>query len=335
MKKTWLNVFSILMLFPGVALPSEADIAKNLVAAKPAFRHVFLTGFTRAYARLPIIAETTGKVLRVNGEIGDRINDNGSFADLDPTFIRLDLEANRVQQEKTRSRIDYNQREARRYQELIRKGNASKSQMDSLEQTLQDSRLQLDELEVNEKILMERLKRSKVKVPIGWLITRRDIQPGQRVHEGEILGEVGDFSRLLVPFSLSPVQFAALQNLDNKFQVELPDWNKTVGADINRINPGFDPETRKINVELELSAELPHMRGGLRVRLGLLLPERTGAIFLPREAIEESYDEFWVTRKNGERIQVVLLGTNGNESLLKVAAPGLRSGDLFQFIKRD
>jgi len=73
------------------------------------------------------------------------------------------------------------------------------------------------------------------------------------------------------------------------------------------------------------------MRGGLRVRLELPMPEETGAVLLPPSAIEERYEENWITRANGERVRVVVLGNHSGPDggLLRVAGEGVRPGDEF------
>ncbi|OOZ38369.1 hypothetical protein BOW53_15785 [Solemya pervernicosa gill symbiont] len=325
-------LISTLLFGASVVSVQGAEESQTVVTAQPAFRQVSLTGFSRAHARLPLVAESSGKVLSANADVGDVIGPKGFFARLDPTFIKLDIEANRIQQKQLRSRIDYDKLEAKRYRELSSKGSASKSRLDELEQQLRDSRLRLAELKVHEKTLAERLQRTAVTAPIGWRVTSRLIEPGQRVNEGEVLGEVADFSQLLVPFALTPSQFAAIRQQQDQLELTLPDWGVSVAATLYRINPGFDQDTRKIVVELQLAGELPERRGGLRLLLDLKLPERSGAVTLPAAAVEESYDEFWLTREDGERIRVVQLGVHNTDSeqrYLRLASPQIKAGDRF------
>jgi multidrug efflux pump subunit AcrA (membrane-fusion protein) len=268
----------------------------------------------------------------VTTEIGEPIGSSGLFARLDDTFIRLDLEANRIQQAQLRSTLDYAQREAKRYQELARKGNASKQRLDELEQTYRDHQHRLDELVVRERILEQRLVRTKVTAEPGWLVTMRRVEPGQRVNEGDVLGEVGDFSTLLVPFALSPGQISALDRQRDDLTVTLPDLDLEVPVRIYRVNPGFDATTRKTALDLAIDADLPQHRGGLRAQLVLKLPEATGAVMLPEKAVEESYEEFWVTREDGERLRVVRLGNHSGPdgTWIRLTGPGIAPGDRFQ-----
>jgi RND family efflux transporter MFP subunit len=316
---------------------ARADPGARLATAKPAFREVTLSGFTRARARLRLVAETPGRVEAVYADIGDRIPEEGIFARIDDTFIRLELEEIRVEQERLRSQIQYDRREVERYKGLVSERNASASQLDSLEQTLRDNGHALRALGVKERILAERLKRTRVRAPAGWQVNARSVEPGQWVGEGESVGEASDFSRLLVPFALAPEQHAALTALSNAIRLELPDLGKAAAAVVYRTNPDFDPETRKIGVELELLGELEPRRGGLRAVLSLPLPERSGAVMLPAAAVERSYEEHWVTREDGERIRVAVLGrTEGtNPPLVRIASPRITAGDRFRLQRAD
>jgi RND family efflux transporter MFP subunit len=326
-KKSDRVIHLLLMLAAlGLATPS---VAQDTAIARPAYRETLLTGFTRARATLPLVAETSGKVLSVTADIGSVIDHQGLFAELDPTFIELELEANRVAQEQLRSRIEYDTKEVGRHRTLAGQGSIPQSTLDKLELALRSNRLELKSLEVQERVLEERLTRTRIPAPPGWRVTQRIIEPGQRVNAGAVVGEVADFSVLLVPFALSPEQLAALKQYHSQLTLYLPDLDQNLPVTVHRTNPGFDPATRKIAVEFALSEGLNERRGGLRTQLKIRLPERTGAVMLPASAVEESYDEYWVTRDNGQRLRVVLLGKNGAGDKVRVTSPHIKSGDRF------
>ncbi len=307
-----------------------------LVTAEPAVREIALTGFTRARAELPLVAETPGRVEEVTQDIGGTIGEDGTFARLDDTFIALELEEVKVQQERLHAQIDYDRREVTRYTKLARKNNASASQLDTLEQTLRDNRHELRVLEVKERILEERLVRTRIRAPAGWRVTGRDLEPGQWVKDGESVGQAADFSALIVPFALTPEQHAALTASSGGISLRLPDLQLDVAATIYRTNPGFDPATRKIAVDLQIQDQVEPRRGGLRAQLRLRLPERTGAVMLPHAAVQRSYEELWVTREDGERLRVMLLGssTGADGERLRVASPDIKPGQRFQLSRR-
>ncbi len=329
---------STLLLALSVSMAMAAVAAREpLAVARPSFQNVTLTGFSRARATLPLVAESSGNVLQVSADIGQPIGPDGVFARLDDTFVGLDLEANQVQQQKLESQLQYDAREVKRIRPLAQKGSASKARLDELEQTYRDHGHQLDALRIQARVLAERLARTAVSAEPGWLVTARAVEPGQRVTEGEILGEIGDFSTLLVPFALSPGQLAVLGEDPQDLEVSLPDWSLQLPARIYRVNPGFDAATRKTSVSLAIDEGVPQRRGGLRVQLSLRLPEASGAVMLPDTAVEQSYDEYWVTREDGERLQVVRLGNHSGPdgTWIRLSAPRVKPGDRFRLVVQD
>ena len=316
---------------------AAAEPGTALAIAEPAVREVTLTGFTRARASLPLVAETSGRVEAVASDIGEAIGEDGIFAQLDDTFIRLELDEVEVQQERLQAQIAYDEREVKRYRELARQNNASASQLDTLEQTLRDNRHELRVLQVKQKVLQERLIRTRIRAPAGWRVTGRSLELGQLVKDGEKVGEAADFSALIVPFALTPRQYAALTAATEDIRLHLPDLKQEVAASVYRTNPGFDPVTRKIAVDLEIHDRVEPRRGGLRAQLHLHLPERTGAVMLPRAAVDQSYDELWVTREDGKRLQVMLLGTSAGPDggRLRVASPDIEPGQRFRLLRED
>ena len=325
------------------AAPAFSGSDPTLVTALPAVRTLELTGFTRARAQVRLVAEAAGRVESVSADIGQPIPADGTFALMDGTFIRLEIEQLAVEALRLEDQIAFARREVERHKELARQKNTSASQLDGLEQTLRSDTHALEAVGVRRRILEERLARTRIRAPAGWLVTARTVEPGQWVGEGEVVGAAADFSALLVPFALTPEQYAALSAAGEDIgdgagglQLRLLDLDRDkarqVPASVYRVNPGFDPDTRKVLVDLRIDAEVQPKRGGLRVGLSLALPERTGAVLLPATAVEERYEEYWLTREDGTRVQVMRLGDAGDQGsgLLRLASPQVRAGDRFR-----
>jgi len=318
------------------SVAAEPDIP--LVTAEPALREVRLTGFTRPRAELPLAAESSGRVATVAYDIGETIGKDGVFAHLDATFLELELAEVAIRREQLQARIAHDRREVERYTKLARRNNASASRLDTLRQTLRDARHELRLLENRRQVLRERLQRTRIPAPVGWRITSRNLEPGQWVQAGEPVGAAADFTTLIVPFALTPEHYGILTAADpDGLRLELPDLKRGVATFVYRTNPGFDPVTRKIAVDLALRDPVEPRRGGLRARLDLCVPERSGAVLLPAGAVEHSYEEFWVTRENGERLRVMRLGSRqgADGEYLRVAAPGLAPGQRFRLLGKD
>jgi RND family efflux transporter MFP subunit len=316
-----------LVLALAVPAPAEKP-APQVVVAQPSSRVLTFTGFTRARAKLRLVSEVSGRCTRVYYDVGETIGPRGVFADLDATFTRLDLEANQVEQRRLAGRVAYLQKDTDRYRALVKRGSEAPSRLDRQEDDLAQATLQLAALKIQAKILAERLARHRIKAPPGWRVIERRVEPGQWVATGSQLGLVGDFRTLLVPLALSPDEYGQLRRLHGDISVLLPHLGITVPAKLERLNPAFDPATRKIVLELELGPGLNEKRGGLRAELALTVPDPAGAVLLPPGAVTERYQEHWVTRSDGRQVRVVFLGPGPN-GLVRVASPQIQPGQHF------
>jgi len=307
-------------------------VQDGIFAARPATRQVTLIGYTRARHVMDIVSEESDRCVKVAADVGDTIGEDGIFCMLDTTFMDLSIEKNRVDQERVENRIGYEIKEVRRFEELVGRESAAQSKLDELQNRVDQSGFELETLETEETHLKERRERHVIRVPAGWTITERTVEPGQWIQAGALLGKGGDFRRLLVPFSLSPEEYSAVKRLRGTAKLRFPDEGEegiTLEAKVERISPAFDPETRKMSVDLCVSKGLSHMRGGLRAELDLQLSDPSEAVLVPAGAVLERYEEFWLTRENGEQVRVVLLG-NGMEGTARVRSPEVKAGQRFK-----
>jgi RND family efflux transporter MFP subunit len=296
--------------------------------AQSAARRSSLTGFTRARNSMTLVSEESGRVAEVLADVGDTLGKNGLFAELDTTFIQLDLVANRTDQERLKSDLDYNKKEMDRYQTLVQNRTAAQSTLDSNIRAHQSALQQLRAKQVEERVLMERMKRFSLTGPSGWKVVTRYIEPGEWITKGEKVAELGRYDVLLVPFALASEEYRALKTMGDTVQLQLTDLGVTIPAKVARVSPGFDAQSRKINVDLEITKGDFDFRGGIRTELTIDLPDPGGAVIVPKSALVKAYEEYFLLTPNGERVRVVLLGS-GDDDTRRVSGSDIRPGDVF------
>jgi RND family efflux transporter MFP subunit len=304
----------------------------RVFAAKPAMRQVTLTGYTRARHTMDIVSEEAGRCFTVAADVGDTIGDDGVFCVLDTTFVDIAIDRNRIDQKRVENRIAYEVKEVRRFEELVGRDSAAQSTLDAHQNRLDQSKFELQGLKNEEENLKERQARHTSKVPSGWTITERAVEPGQWISAGAYLGKAGDFRKLLVPFSLSPEEYNAVRRLRGPAKLRFPDEGKeetVLEAGVERISPTFDPETRKISVDLSVEKGLFHMRGGLGAVLTLEVPDSSGTVLVPTSALSERYEALWLTREDGEQVRVVLLD-HGPQNTSRIRSAEVKPGDRFK-----
>ena len=326
---------AIMVVFPSFTAAADgglqSSVQDEVTVAKPAMREIRLIGYTRARHIMDIVSEESGRCVKVTADVGSRIGKDGVFAILDTTFIDLAIKKNQVNQKRLDNLIAYHTKEVSRYQELVESETAAESKLDSLQNLLDQAVFEIEDLKVQEAELKERRTRHHIKIPKGWTVTERTVEPGEWVSVGKHLGRAADFSTLLIPFSLSPEEYNALKKQNSTVSLFFPDegdGGRSLEASVERISLAFDPETRKINVDLAISEGVSEKRGGLRAELSLMISDPSGAVLVPDSAVVERYEEFWMTRVNGETVRVVFLG-NGPQGTTRVRSPEIRPGDKF------
>ncbi len=320
------------LIFHALVSPISARGETALVTALPALQQAVLSGFTRARSRVVLSAENAGRIVSVNGDLGDSIREGEPFACQDETFIDLELRSNRAEHDALVVDKAYFHKEVTRYRQLLKQNSSSQSQLDSALRSLDKTTTQLAALAVAADTLQERKKRLCIEAPVGWRVVKRYIEPGEWVNIGEPVVDVGDYHSLVVPFALSMAEYQALISQKDELKVTLPEIQREVGATVLRVSPAFDELSRKINIELEIELGPSLARGGLRVELALDIPLHTGAILVPEEALRQRHEQYWLKRAEGEEVRVVYLGraTNRDERWIQVTAPGIKPGDRFQ-----
>ncbi|MGR9116492.1 MAG: efflux RND transporter periplasmic adaptor subunit, partial [Gammaproteobacteria bacterium] len=251
---------------------------------------------------------------------------------LDDVFIQLDIQAaiNDIAQHQNDANFFKN--EISRHQPLVTKQIAAANTLDSLKRDLVNSQRAMQDAIIRKQRLNELRKRYCISAPVGWLVIDRSVETGQWVNEGETIGHVGDYSKLLVPVALTEHELAALARKD-KIDVRLVESQITVPAFIEHISPAFDENTRKIQVDLVIKEGVPEFRGGIRVEIAIELPGEDQVFTLPQNAVDQRFEEYWLHRKDGKSIRVNLLSQQKDGSV-KINSPEIKVGDQFEIIHK-
>ncbi len=322
----WRKVFFLILIIILVCV--EVAHSEKFFVAKAAKRYVHMTGFTRPRTIITVSSEENARCIAVYADIGDAIKPDGLFARLDPTFIELDIRRNLDKQQAINSTVKFYSKEADRYRTLIAKEYAAQTTYDALERDLDFAREDSEALKIEELILREHKKRHSILAPAGWQVIERDIEPGELVRNGDKLAKIGNFNVLLVPLALTPSELITLQKM-KKIEMVLPELNEKVSARIENISPDFDPDMRKIQVDLAIDEFPIEKRGGVRAELYLPMDEAEGAIIVPDSALVQGYEEAFLVRETGEEVPVIIMGNGEVRGTKRVRSKEIAAGDRF------
>ena len=300
---------------------AASEAVSTLFTTRQAFREEVLTGFTRPRTVLDLLSEESGRCVRVFADVGEVIGAKGVYAELDGTFLRLELEQVQAQRRQSTSEATYYGKELARFSSLLADETVAESSVDELRFRYEAAIAQEAALAAQAATLEERLRRMVIRAPAGWVVMERNVEPGKWVAAGSLVGVVGQFTTLLVPYALTVEELSALSSIE-ELTLYMPDFATQARARVRFVSPDFDPVTRKISVECEITKGDFPFRGGLRAQLRLQLPEPGNVVLVPRESLLLSYEEYFLVRQDGSRVKVTLLGGD-DEGMVRVSAPGL------------
>lgn len=317
----------LLFFFLNTTISSAKE--SQLVTVQAAFQSVILSGFTRARQSMPIASEVAGKITHIYADIGQPIPENGIFACLDKTFIDLDITATKNSIYQHAADLKFLSKQVERHKKLVKTNSAAISLYDDLIRQKKNAYYEIQLAKINQQKLEETKNRHCIKAPKNWIITQRSIEVGQWIDMGTSIAQADNYNELMIPLTLTAEELEALQKKQDNFTIYLPEYKQEISASIARISPAFDQLSHKIQVDLFIQDTNSFHRGGIRAELSLAISDKLNTYFISSKALDERFEEVWLTRKNGEKIRVMLLSYL-NDKVAKISSAEIQMGDQFQ-----
>lgn len=300
--------------------------AGETVQPKSYHRTQLLTGFTEARQTIEVSSEVVGKCLAIHADIGDLVPDSGILAEIDDTFIRLDIDANRLEVESIKRQLQTEKKTLARYTTLIDKNSSTEAKLDEVQLSVDLHEMKLKTLNNQFQNLQENLARHTITATREWTLIKRLVQPGEYIQPAQVIATIGDFSQLLLRFALS---FNELQNLQQTKDISLyfPDLNLQTSGKIYRVSPTFTEATKKIPVDIIIdNNDQRTIRGGLRGEIQLK-QQKNGTFTVPTSAVISRYDAHWIVKENNQRIRVLFLGVTDDGISAIISSKDITTSD--------
>lgn len=258
-----------------------------------------------------------GLINRVWVSLGQRVQAG------DPLIEVITAPADRMQYLQAQSAVDYARRELQRQQRLLKEQLATQAQMDAARKALHNAQTTLEALKRQGQDQPAQLMRS----PREGVVTRLDVQQGQRVQAGSPALLVADADQLITRVGVEPEDLSRLRPglpviLRSVFVPERP-----ITARVGDIHAMINPATRLVDVLIPIPTDqADHLALGTRMIATIELADRPG-LAVPRSAVlSDAKGAYVYTVRDGvaHRIDV---STGGEEAGLVEIAGDIRAGD--------
>jgi RND family efflux transporter MFP subunit len=139
------------------------------------------TGRLEAVYSVEIRARVTGYLDRVYFKDGDEVNEGASLFEIDPRPYKVDLDRAEGSVAQTEARVERLEADNRRVVALPNRGAVSREEFDRITGDYHEARASLKVARANRDLAKLNFEFTKVGAPIGGLLSRRMVDPGNMV----------------------------------------------------------------------------------------------------------------------------------------------------------
>ncbi|KAA9347206.1 efflux RND transporter periplasmic adaptor subunit [Larkinella humicola] len=284
-----------------VAPVEEGTVSQQLVK----------TGNLIPFKEADITATTAGKVTQVNFDLGSSIRQGATLVQLDNKLKELSLEATRLNIEKLKKDVT-------RYTTLLAGNATTEIQLNETKYNYENAVNQAEQIQ-------KQIADANVKAPISGRIVKKNIEPGEYITVGTVLGTVLDVARLKVQVPVNESDVYRLREGQTVRVLADVFPGKTFSGRISYIAPqGTEEHNYPVEITIDNAGGL---KAGTFVNVDFSQKSNQKALQIPRMALVESIKNPYVYVVNGTTVQkrIIKVGREFDDSI--EVLEGLSAGD--------
>lgn len=207
----------------------------------------------------------------------------------------------------------------------VKKGDVlTELQNDDLQLTTETNDLKLQALQIQLEIAKEKLLDYKIYSPIDGTFTLNDVEQGNSIKQGDILGSVANYDTMEFSIDIDELDIAKIQ-VGQTANVSIDALTETTDAPLKGTVSKIAVEgtssdgvsTYPVTIQLEQNAAL---KGGMNANAEIVVNQRTNVLYVPVEAVQKKDGKSYVmVANNNEKVA----GQNSSGSVMKFVTVGI------------
>lgn len=298
--------------------PTNVDIAIPAAVYKVS-KQTIDNNLTKSGKLIPfkeasIMSTGNGKLNSVNFTLGAQVQQGSVIANIDSRLLQLSLDQARLNQSKAKTDLD-------RFQRLL-EGEAT------TEATFQDIQLNFNNSSIQIETIEKQLSDNKIKAPISGQVVRKEVEIGEFVGAGSVLGHIVDISKLKAKVMISEQDVYSLKT-GMKVTVKSDIYPDQIfeGAITFISVQGDAAHNYEVEVTLNNSSSYP-LKAGTFVYVDFNRPSLENLLVIPRSALVESLQNPFVYVLENERaVRKEIVISKDLGSYIEVSS-GIDEGDI-------
>ncbi|HEB56355.1 MAG TPA: efflux RND transporter periplasmic adaptor subunit [Gammaproteobacteria bacterium] len=318
---------------------------------------LFGIGVVEARYRYRIGPSMTGRVLRLDVHVGDRVSAGQVLGEMDPVDMdnkiassdaaikraNASVVAAEARVKDSAARAEYARAQSSRYERLAREKSVSKdaaeakyqeyqvskASLEAAKANLNATRKELDMLWADYNGLLQQRRNLRLVAPVDGLVVGRYIEPGSTVVAGQPVLEIIDPKSIWVNVRFNQLQSGGLaQGLDASIVLRSRS-NQSLSGRVDRVEPLADAVTEETLAKVlfeRLPEPLPPI--GELAEVTVSLPRLPATPVIPNASIKllQGQAGVWVVEDNGLRFVPIRVGTYDLDGRVQIL-DGLKAGD--------
>ncbi|MBI2399894.1 MAG: efflux RND transporter periplasmic adaptor subunit, partial [Deltaproteobacteria bacterium] len=298
-----------------------------------------------------------GRVKRVDVNVGDRVRAGQLLGEMDPvdlddrvmaeeaSFKRIEAAvlAAQAQVKDASARFEYADSQARRYEELLRRGSVAVMAAEAKEQEREVAEAGLTSSRANLAAARQDMARSRAEragtgklranlrliAPVNGLVVARDADPGTTVVAGQPVIQIIDPESLWVNARFNQLGSSGLTPGLTASIVLRSDSERRITGRVQRVEPLADAVTEETLAKIVFE-EIPEAAPGIGelAEVTVALPSVNAAPVVPNASVQRVNGQtgVWLIDDGGLRFAPVRVGAADLDGLVQVH-DGLKTGD--------
>lgn len=284
---------------------TPAEVVRPVLATVP--ERIEFSGPLMAPRTAVVRAKAAGTLLTLSVAEGSRVRAGQSLGTIDLSDLESRAAERAAGVDSAKARVDEAERMYRSNEDLARQRFISANALESSRATLETARAQLKSAQAQLATSTLGIREAALVAPIGGLIGRRNVVPGEKVSAEQELMTVVDLSQLELAGVVGTHQVSSLAP-GQTLAVRVEGRAEPVQGRIDRIAPMAEAGTRGIRVVVVLPNPGEVFRAGQYASALVTLDDRAPRLTVPAAAVgQASGQDFVWTLEQGALVRRIVI----------------------------
>jgi RND family efflux transporter MFP subunit len=290
---------------------------------------LLLPGTVQAVSQATVRSKVSAEVRTVSVREGDRVAAGQVLVEFDTAYLRVQLAERQATLESARAQLAQTERTREVNAQLVKQNFISQNAFENADAAHRSQRAAVAVAQAQVDQIKLSLSDAVVRAPISGLVSKRLVQPGEKVTFDAPLMSIVDLGQLEVQ-AQAAVSDIPQVTTGARAEVEVEGLaEQTFVGRVERINPSAEPGSRTINVYVALTNEKALLKAGMFARVRLRVQRDKEVATLPLSAIQNEAGQniVWIIADGRIAKRTVSVGRRDERAQLIEIVSGLNAGD--------